>query len=158
MPDDQVVTVGAPTTWRRAGIGFVAGVLAVLIFHQAMLALLHVAGITPAVPYDTTPTPPLGVPQVLSLAFWGGIWGIVFATLVWSGHDTRRDWIAAVVFGAVAPTLVAWFIVAPLKHGPVAGGGVPAAMLTGILVNAAWGVGTMAALALMVHRSNRGSP
>jgi hypothetical protein len=158
MPDDQVLTVDAPAAWRRAVAGFVAGAFAVLVFHQGMLALLHAAGVTPATPYNLTPTPPLGVPQLLSSAFWGGVWGILFATLLWSGRRTRRDWIAAVVFGAVLLTLVAWFVVAPLKHRPLAAGGVPAAMLTGILVNAAWGIGTMAVLALIADRSNRGSP
>lgn len=151
MADDLATTAGAPARLTRVGAGFIAGALAVLTFHQGMLALLHAAGVTPAAPYNMAPTPPLGVPQVLSSAFWGGVWGVVFATLVWSGRDSRRDWIAAVLFGAIALTLVAWFVVAPLKQRPLAGGGVPAAMLTGILVNAAWGVGTMVVLVLFMR-------
>jgi hypothetical protein len=45
--------------------------------------------------------------------------------------------------------LVAWFIVAPLKIQPVAGGFQPAAMVTGLLVNGAWGVGTALLLRLL---------
>ena len=149
MSDDRALRAGAPAGWRRAALGFVAGALGVLIFHQGMLAILHVTGVTPGLPYNTTATPPLGVPQVLSAAFWGGVWGIVLVFLFWPGRGTRRDWLAALAFGAVLPTLVAWFVVAPLKHRPLAGGGVPAAMLTGILVNAAWGIGTMAILMLL---------
>ena len=32
--------------------------------------------------YSMRPIPPFGVPQILSQAFWGGIWGIVFALAV----------------------------------------------------------------------------
>ncbi len=42
----------------------------------------------------------------------------------------------------LSPNVVAWFVVAPLKNQPLAGGFQPAAMVTGLLVNAAWGVGT----------------
>jgi hypothetical protein len=50
--------------------------------------------------------------------------------------------VAAVLFGAFALSLVAWFVVAPLKSLPVAEGGRPAAIATGLLVNGAWGFGT----------------
>lgn len=122
-------------------LGFLAGALSVLIFHQGMLALLHVLGLTPGAPYSMEPTRPLGVPQVLSLAFWGGLWGIVLAFLLARSRAGRSYWIAALAFGAILPTLVAWFVVAPLKEQPLAAGGQPSAMLTGVLVNAAWGLG-----------------
>lgn len=126
----------------RVVSGFCAGFIAVLVFHQVMLALLHAAGITPAVPYSTRATAPWGVPQVWSLAFWGGVWGVVFAIL-WPAISSRGRYVfTGLVFGAIAPTLVAWFVVAPLKGAPIAGGGHPAAIATALLVNAAWGVGT----------------
>ena len=56
---------------------FLAGFLSTLIFHQGLLALLHAAGASPRPAYVMTAAPPLGVPQVLSLAFWGVLWGIV---------------------------------------------------------------------------------
>jgi hypothetical protein len=151
MSDDRVVNAVEPARWKRATLGFVAGGVGALIFHQGMLALLHVAGVTPAVPYDTRPTTPFGVPQFLSAAFWGGVWGIILALFVWRGRSIRRDWIVAAAFGAVAPTLVAWLVVAPLKHRPLAGGGAPSAMLTGLLVNGAWGLGTAMALTLFMR-------
>ena len=40
--------------------GFVAGFLAVLIFHQIALLVLHLAGVVPATPWNLTPVPPLG--------------------------------------------------------------------------------------------------
>ena len=140
---------GAELSAGRIAFGFAAGFVSVLVFHQLMLALLHVIGITPATPYALKPVAPFGVPQVISSAFWGGIWGIVFVGVerVFP-RGGAGYWAAAIAFGAVALTLVAWFIVAPLKGAPVAAGGKPAAMATGLLVNGAWGFGTALLLRL----------
>jgi hypothetical protein len=135
---------------RLIAFAFVAGFLAVVLFHQPMLALLHAIGTTAAVPYVTRPVPPLGVPQVLSQSFWGGIWGIIFALVTPRFPRGAGYWIAAVLFGAFALSLVAWFIVAPLKGLPIAGGGRPSAIATSLLVNGAWGFGT--ALLLLAFR------
>src|SRR5689334_16230988 len=64
---------------KHLALGFVAGFVSVLTFHQITLGLLHLLGVTPGVPYRFNPMPPLGVPLVISSAFWGGVWGIVFA-------------------------------------------------------------------------------
>jgi hypothetical protein len=136
------------------GLAFVAGFLAVPIFHQPMLALLHALGVTPATPYAMRPLPPFGVPQVLSQSFWGGVWGIVFALVAPRFPRGAGYWVAAALFGAFALSLVAWFVVAPIKGLPVAGGGRPAAIATGLLVNGAWGLGT--ALLLMALRKVAG--
>jgi hypothetical protein len=61
--------------------GFAAGFVAVLVFHQAALLVLHLAGLVPGVPWRFDPVPPLGVPAVVSAAFWGGVWGIIFVLL-----------------------------------------------------------------------------
>jgi hypothetical protein len=129
------------------GLAFVAGFLAVPLFHQPMLALLHACGVTPAAPYATRPLAPLGVPQVLSQSFWGGVWGVVLALVAPRFPRGGAYWAAAAVFGAVALSLVAWFVVAPLKGLAVAAGGRPAAIATGLLVNGAWGLGTALLLA-----------
>ncbi len=126
----------------RFVLAFVAGFIAVLVFHQGLLALLHAINFVPRAPYQTTPTPPFGIPQFLSSAFWGGIWGLVWATITLRWQVNRNYWLTALLFGTLAPTLVAWFIVAPLKGLPIAGGWKPAIMITGLLVNSAWGIGT----------------
>jgi hypothetical protein len=87
------------------------------------------------------PTAPFGVPQVLSLAFWGGVWGIPLWLAVRRKRGTNH-WLAALAFGAVLPSLVAWFVVLPLKGQPVAGGWKPSLLLLGLLLNGAWGIGT----------------
>lgn len=129
-------------TISRFTLAFVAGFISVLVFHQGMLALLNAISFVPRAPYSTVPTQPLGVPQILSSAFWGGIWGLVWATIAPRFRQDKNYWLAALLFGAIAPTLVAWFIVAPLKGQAIAGGWKLAGIVTALLVNGAWGVGT----------------
>lgn len=131
-------------------IGFLAGSVSVLVFHQGALAVLRAAGLTTRAPWSLQPTAPFGVPALLSLAFWGGIWGMALVTTDRRLPRRASAVLVGALFGALAPTLVAWFVVAPLKDQPLAAGGVPSAMLTGVLVNAAWGAGT-ALLLLAVH-------
>jgi hypothetical protein len=134
-------------------VGFIAGAVAVLIFHQGAVVLLNALELTERAPYSMQPTQPYGVPQVWSLAFWGGVWGALFAVLL-RRLDGARLVAASLVLGAVLPTIVAWFVVAPLKSQPVAAGLVPMAMAFGVIVNAAWGLGTGLGLALF-GRSTR---
>ena len=59
--------------------GAVSGAIAVLLFHQGVVAVLHNWGVVPNPPFVLEPTRPFGVPVVASLAFWGGVWGAVLA-------------------------------------------------------------------------------
>ena len=126
---------------KRTLLGFAAGFIATLVFHQIALQLLHVAGLAPNAAWPMKPVPPFGVPAVISLAFWGGVWGAILIPII----DRRRGgayYGLAIVLGAILPTLVAWFLVAPLKHQPIAAGWNPKRMMIGPIVNAAWGFGT----------------
>jgi hypothetical protein len=143
--------ITSPAAWLVAG--FVAGAIGVVLFHQAALAALHAAGITPGIAWSTAPAGPFGMPQFVSLAFWGGLWGVL-AALLFRRLSGASLVAALVVFGAIAPTLVAWFVVAPLKGQPIAGGFKPAAMMVGPIVNAAWGLGTGLVLAWFRARRN----
>ncbi|CAA9891776.1 conserved membrane hypothetical protein [Candidatus Methylobacter favarea] len=122
--------------------GFAAGFLATLIFHQLTLALLWNAGIAPFAPFSLAATQPFGVPAVFSLAFWGGIWGILFAVVDDNFPRGNSYWITAFLFGAILPSLVALLIVLPLKGKPIGGNWQPTLLLTAFLINGAWGVGT----------------
>lgn len=133
--------------------GFAAGFVAVLVFHQGALLILHLAGLVPNAPWSFAPVPPFGVPAVLSAAFWGGLWGIVFALLRPQFGAGGRYWIAALLFGAIAPTLVAWFVVLPLKGLPAGGGFAWPRVLIGPIVNGAWGLGTALVLKLLERRA-----
>ena len=124
----------------RLGQAFVAGVLAVPTFHQILLWILHAAGIVPIAPFKMAPTKPLGIPEMVSISFWGGVWGVVFALTLPRWFKGTAYWISALVAGGVVLTLVFMFVVWPLKFG-----GVPPEPLRlfiiGFLLNAAWGIG-----------------
>ena len=137
----------APALGRWLVVGFIAGALSVLIFHQGAVALLYGLGLTPRAPYAMTGTAPLGIPVVFSLAFWGGVWGVLLAATLGRGRGGPVI-VWATVFGALFPTLVAWFVVSALKGQPAAAGFSPMAMAIGPIVNAAWGLGTGIGLAL----------
>ena len=147
MPTHVLHHVPAAQLPRWLTVGFIAGAISVLVFHQGAAALLYALELTPRAPYAMAATVPFGVPQVLSLAFWGGVWGALLAATL-ARLDGPALVIAAAVFGAILPTLVAWFVVAPLKGQPVAAGGAPMAMAIGPIVNGAWGLGVGAALGL----------
>ena len=124
---------------KRATVvfGFLAGALAVPLFHQVMLAILYASHFVARAPFALQPTKPLGLPAVVSLTFWGGVWGIIFAMV-----GSRRGYAFAVLFGAIFPTVVAWFVVLPLKGIPAGGGWAPRGVATALLVNGAWALGT----------------
>jgi hypothetical protein len=61
---------------------FFAGFLSTLVFHQGALTLFWLSGAFPRAPFDMSPVPPIGVPAVMSLAFWGGVWGIAIWPLL----------------------------------------------------------------------------
>jgi hypothetical protein len=123
---------------RKWLLAFLAGFVATLAFHQPALWLLHLAGMTPRTPYVMRPVPPFGVPSVVSLAFWGGVWGIVMIAAI---GKTRAFYLVATVFGAVLPTLVAAFVIVPLRHIQMTGNKMTL-LAIGLVVNAAWGLGT----------------
>jgi hypothetical protein len=121
---------------------FVAGFLSTLVFHQGAVALLHVLGLSARGAYVVTPTGPLHVPAVISLAFWGGVWGLPLYAILRRVRGEAQYWLVACGFGAVLPSVVAWFVVLPLKGQPVAGGWQRAVLLVALAVNGAWGLGT----------------
>lgn len=122
--------------------GFVAGFLATLIFHQVAVAVLWKAGIAPGPPFQMAPRPPFGVPAVFSLAFYGGLWGILFAAVDrYFPHDWRY-WLMALIGGAIFPSLVALLIVVPIKGGSIGAGWNPKIWEFALIVNGIWGAGT----------------
>jgi hypothetical protein len=128
-------------------LAFIAGALAVPLFHQILFLLLHLAGIIPVAPFGMAPTKPFGVPALISISFWGGVWGVIFALTLPRWFRGATYWIAAFVAGGVALTLVYMFVVVPLKSGHLPGdmGGL---FVIGFLLNAAWGIGWALLLAL----------
>ncbi len=128
-------------------MAFVAGALAVPVFHQILLLLLYLGGVVPFAPFSFAPTKPFGVPDLISISFWGGVWGVLFHLTLPRWFSGTAYWIAAIVAGGVALTLVFMFVVWPLKIG-----GLPPGMIgffiIGFILNAAWGLGWALFLAL----------
>ena len=129
-------------------IAFVAGFLSTLIFHQGLLAVLHRAGASPRPAYVMKAVPPLGVPQLISLAVWGGVWGAALLPLLARWDSSWGYWVAWLIAGALLPSLVALFVVMPLKGMPVAAGGNPKLIVGALLLNGTWGLGTALLLRL----------
>jgi len=135
---------------------FIAGFVSTLAFHQGVLALLHLAGVVSRAPYDLGRVPPLGIPAVISLAFWGGVWGAAIWPLL-KNVAGPAYWLRALVIGAVGPSAVALFMVMPLKGMPMAGGWDPKLIVGALILNGAWGLG-MALLLRLMRQSLRRSP
>jgi hypothetical protein len=131
---------------------FIAGFVSTLAFHQGLLWLLYNGGFLPRAPWNMMPVPPLNVPAVISLAFWGGVWGIVLWALIRASRGGAY-WIMALVIGALGPSLVAWFVVMPIKDMGLAGGWDRKIIVTGLLVNSAWGLGAALLMRLLIRVS-----
>src|SRR2546428_6215825 len=129
---------------------FIAGFISTLVFHQGVLALLHLAGVVSRAPYDLGRVPPLGVPAVISLACWGGVWGAAIWPLLRNAAG-RTYWFRALLTGAVLPSAVALFIVLPLKAMPVAGGWDPRIIMRALILNGAWGLGVALFIRLLAR-------
>lgn len=152
----QALTLRSPSIATRLVLGFVAGFAATLVFHQIGLLLCHAVHLTPGRPWNMSPVPPFGVPRVIQLAFWGGVWGIPFVLaepLI--ARCPGGYWVGAIVFGIVGPDLASWFIVAPLKGLPLGRGFHFPGLLVGPIVNGLWGLGTGAFLALFTGAPKR---
>lgn len=129
--------------WLKA---FAAGFISTLVFHQGALAALHAAGISPRAAWAMEPSGPLHVPSVISLAFWGGVWGIALWLAI-AGAAGARYWLLALAIGAVAPSIIALLVVFPLKGLPV-----DSKIIVGaLLLNGAWGLGVAALMRLLVR-------
>jgi hypothetical protein len=156
MARSASITVSISVT--RLALGFVAGFLATITFHQIGIWVLHAIGYIPFAPWNTAPRAPFGVPSVLSLSFWGGVWGILFVLIErWLARFPGGYWIGATVFGAIVPTLVLMFVVFPLRGQPVGAGFAMNLVLTFLLVHALWGLGTAVILGVLTGWRNQPS-
>ena len=118
------------TTMTRVIGGFIAGFLAVLIFHQGMYVLIQqligmkVLGAPPlsGTPWNFAADPAAyGLPRVLNQSFWGGLWGIVFAYMI--DMMPGPNWVRGIVFGFIFPALIgSWLLVALIKGTPIFSG------------------------------------
>jgi hypothetical protein len=123
---------------RMIALAFVAGVLATLIPHQLFLLAAGVEA------YSRAPTWPFGIWAFVSLSFFGGLWGILLAFIVPRLRAPFNDWLGWLILGALGPSLVFWAVVTPLKYPPNVVSSIfsPRLIISVLLVNAIWGIGT----------------
>ncbi len=127
--------------WMRTVIvGFVAGALSVLIFHQLGFWLSNELGYTRASLYNMRGVPPWGVPTIVSSAFWGGLWGIVAAFLVPRLPGALAGVLGWILFAAIIVAIVNWTVVLPIKSGRFNMPGMPILVVLP-LVYGLWGFG-----------------
>ena len=139
--------------------GFVAGALAVLIFHQGMYYLLATSAMgvsdepwrTDLVPLWPDLMRMLGypayrVPMLASEMIWGGLWGALFGLIV-ARVPAGPMWVKALFFALLFPMLIGGWLVAPLLEGaPILSGYLadrdPVRLRSGFLLNGlAFGLG-----------------
>lgn len=121
---------------------FIAGFISTLLFHQGLLHLLYLSGKWTKPAWDMAAVPPLHVPAVISLAFWGGVWGIALWAMI-KKQNNLRQWLLAIVLGALLPSIVALLFVFPMKGGEFAAGWDPKIWIGAFLLNGAWGFGVL---------------
>jgi hypothetical protein len=133
---------------------FAAGFVSVLVFQMGAGAILHALDLAgPPFPYDATA--PFGVPRTWSFAFFGGLWGIVFGLVEKYFPDGPMYYVCAFLFGAIAPILVLWFVVFPLKGQPIASGWNVPRMLLQMLAHGCFGLGVGILLQACARRAAR---
>jgi hypothetical protein len=125
---------------------FVAGMIGVVVFHQGVWALFSMSGKTPTKAWSMAPTTPLGLPAVVSAALWGGVWALIILAIYWAFRPTLGIWTAFVGLGALLTSTIALCLVFPLKGHKFAAGFNPAIWIFALLLNAAWGFGTVLVL------------
>jgi hypothetical protein len=127
---------------KLAFIGFIAGFLATVIFHQGFIEILFKTGLIPFKAYSMTPIHPLGVPSFISLSFWGGAWGILGLLTFKKYINQERFWLLLAIFGGIFPPLIYCIIVIPVKHIDPSLILSPTGLLLMFIINFIWGFGT----------------
>ncbi len=138
-----------PSALSRASLGFVTAVVAVLVFHQAMWAALHVAGLMPP-PFPTDGIPPFGIPRIADLCFWGGVWGAAFGLILPWLPASMPMWLKGLCLG-IAAALVGLFVVPAIKGLPLADDWRPMVFVLSFLINGFWGIGVGLILPLLLR-------
>ena len=141
----------------RIFLGCVAGAVSVLIFHQPTLQVFWWLGLAPQAAFRVAHVPPFNMPMVVSITFWGAVYGGFFGLLM--PRLRGPVWLNGLPLGLCA-MLVAWFVFLPLKGQPAAFGWQAWPMLRSLIAYGLWGFGTAIILPLLHPRrmSARRSP
>ena len=136
-------------TAPRAFLGVIAGAISVLVFHQTTLQALFWLGLAPQAAFRIASVPPFNAPMVLSVTFWGAVYGAVFALL--QPRFNGPIWVHGIAAGLFA-ALLAWFVVRPLSGNAIAFGWQADALLRSLAAHEMWGLGVALRLPLLRPR------
>lgn len=137
-----------PSLWPRTAFGFFAAVLSVLTFHQGMWALLHAFGEMPP-PFPVAPlSARFGLPFIVDLCFWGGVWGVLFGLVLPGLPRAVPMWLLGLILGIIA-ALVGMFLVPALKGLPIRHYELMD-YVRSFLINGFWGIGVGLILPLLL--------
>ncbi len=134
-------------------IGPIVGALAMMAFHQGSLHVLHhhadklpmladAVGRFPMA-FDFRPMPPHGVPLLALQGLWGALWGVIIATLVRVSRIGNFDLPLGLVFGGIAITAAETTALPGLIGLPILNSGNEPAVIRAVLLNGAFGFGTV---------------
>jgi hypothetical protein len=153
---------GAVVARQPAGLRalwlFVAGFISVLTFHQfAGWALLATGILPPGAfhPWPLTPVPPFGVPSLISMGFWGGLWAVLIGFVCVGRAHGPAYWLGWLLACGILPTLGFLYLVPFIKGLPIAAPAeVPVRFAIGFVINGSWGLGNAILLALTGLRAS----
>lgn len=96
-------------------LGFIAGAIATVTVHEIISFIFTMPSVWTGwgrQSWDMSPNE-FGVPNILSGAFWGGLWGALFP-VVFGALPTGPLTIKGLVFGIIGPALIGVFVAIPL--------------------------------------------
>lgn len=133
----------------RVFLGSLAGALAVLVFHQTTLQVFFWLGLSPQAAFRIAQVPPFNAPLVVSITFWGAVYGAVIGlVLPW----VRGPLFVKTAVAGVCAMALAWFLFLPLMGRSAAFGWQAWPMLRSFAAYQMWGMGVSLLLPLLHPR------
>jgi len=120
------------------------------MFHQTTMQVFFWLGWAQQAAFRTAQVPPFNVPLVVSITFWGAVYGGLFGlALPWAWAPL---WLKCIAAGLCA-MLLSWFVFLPLMGHSAAFGWKVWPMLRSVIAYQMWGLGLRLVLPLLLPRS-----
>lgn len=132
-----MISTSANALSTRVFVGLVAGALAMLLCHQTTIQILYWCGVVARPAFRLALVPPFNAPMVVSVTFWGALFGMVVGAMPRPAAGFLTRGLGAALFAL----LMAWFVIRPAAGHTVAWGWNPRLMAASGLANLAWGFG-----------------
>ncbi len=137
------------SAFTRGCLGFSAGAIAALLFHQGLAEIFDLTGIGRMAAFRLQPVWPFGLPGVVNLSFWSGIYGVAFALAM--PRFRRPLWQGGIGLGLIAGA-VTLFATLPLNGAPLAHNWHLWPIARTLILNLCWGLGISALLPILQPR------